>query len=244
MSFFPVAKSSNTTTSSRFLFEKSATYFDGELVPRRVHALLPKAKLVSRPTPMAVMRLNGQHWQLISAPRQVTIIISPAKRAYSWYQHQRSHGDPVALNYTFNQVLTAGEGQPKALRDLRVRCLSPGMYSHHLDRWLLYFPPQQISIIDGEQLRLDPVTAMTKLQHFLKIRPVFDYSLHLRSASVLFFDISSPAKNNGNLVDVAGTTPRRASSARWSTTTAPSVLARARAATTLPWMHLLPNTSR
>jgi hypothetical protein len=54
------------------------------------------------------------------------------------------------------------------------------MYAHHLDRWLLYFPPQQISVIDGEQVRLDPVTSMTKLQHFLKIRPIFDYSLHLR----------------------------------------------------------------
>lgn len=54
------------------------------------------------------------------------------------------------------------------------------MYAHHLDRWLLYFPPQQVSVIDGEQLRLDPVTSMTKLQHFLKIRPIFDYSLHLK----------------------------------------------------------------
>jgi hypothetical protein len=43
MSFFPVPKNS----TSKFLFEKSATYFDGELVPRRVHALLPKAKLVN-----------------------------------------------------------------------------------------------------------------------------------------------------------------------------------------------------
>jgi heparan sulfate N-deacetylase/N-sulfotransferase NDST2 len=42
MSFFPVPKNS----TAKFLFEKSATYFDGELVPRRVHALLPKAKLV------------------------------------------------------------------------------------------------------------------------------------------------------------------------------------------------------
>lgn len=43
MSFFPVPKNS----TAKFLFEKSATYFDGDLVPRRVHALLPKAKLVS-----------------------------------------------------------------------------------------------------------------------------------------------------------------------------------------------------
>ena len=33
MNFFPVPKNS----TSKFLFEKSATYFDGELVPRRVH---------------------------------------------------------------------------------------------------------------------------------------------------------------------------------------------------------------
>jgi hypothetical protein len=43
MSFFPVPKNA----TARYLFEKSATYFDGDLVPRRAHALLPHAKLVS-----------------------------------------------------------------------------------------------------------------------------------------------------------------------------------------------------
>lgn len=28
------------------LFEKSATYFDNDIVPRRAHALLPRAKIV------------------------------------------------------------------------------------------------------------------------------------------------------------------------------------------------------
>lgn len=42
MDFFPVVNS----TSTQFLFEKSATYFDGESVPKRAHALLPSAKLV------------------------------------------------------------------------------------------------------------------------------------------------------------------------------------------------------
>ena len=42
MDFFPLPKNS----TARFLFEKSATYFEGDQVPRRVHALLPKAKLV------------------------------------------------------------------------------------------------------------------------------------------------------------------------------------------------------
>jgi heparan sulfate N-deacetylase/N-sulfotransferase NDST2 len=53
MSFFPVPKNA----TARYLFEKSATYFDGDLVPRRAHALLSHAKLVSHLTVF-----NRQNW--------------------------------------------------------------------------------------------------------------------------------------------------------------------------------------
>ena len=43
MKFFPLPQN----YTNKLLFEKSATYFDGELVPRRVKALLPQAKFVS-----------------------------------------------------------------------------------------------------------------------------------------------------------------------------------------------------
>lgn len=76
MNFFPVQPNG---TNIKYMFEKSATYFDGEAVPRRAHALLPHAKII-------------------------VIMISPAKRAYSWYQHTRAHGDPTANNYSFYQV--------------------------------------------------------------------------------------------------------------------------------------------
>ena len=39
--------SSNSGGTQQILFEKSATYFDNEMVPRRAHALLPRAKIVS-----------------------------------------------------------------------------------------------------------------------------------------------------------------------------------------------------
>ncbi|XP_064458636.1 bifunctional heparan sulfate N-deacetylase/N-sulfotransferase-like [Ornithodoros turicata] len=150
-SFFPTPRNG----SSQFLFEKSANYFDGELVPLRAHALLPHAKLV-------------------------TILISPAKRAHSWYQHQRSHGDPTALNYTFYDVITANKHSPKQLHELRNRCLNPGLYAQHLERWLSYYPPQQLMIIDGEELKSDPVHVMNKLQTFLGIMPLFEYNKSLR----------------------------------------------------------------
>lgn len=83
MNFFPSLNATQSNSvdvpSSRVYFEKSATYFDGELVPKRAHQLLPSAKLV-------------------------VLLISPAKRAYSWFQHQRAHGDTIANNYSFYQV--------------------------------------------------------------------------------------------------------------------------------------------
>lgn len=59
MNFFP-SPDSGANKTHQYLFEKSATYFDKEMVPERAHALLPKAKLIC-------------------------ILTSPAKRAYSWY---------------------------------------------------------------------------------------------------------------------------------------------------------------
>ena len=68
MDFFPSnvieTNSSHLTEESSYtLFEKSANYFDRDFVPERAHSLLRDAKLIS-------------------------VIVSPAKRAYSWYQHQ------------------------------------------------------------------------------------------------------------------------------------------------------------
>ena len=141
---------------SPYLFEKSATYFDRELVPIRAQRLLPEAQLIA-------------------------IVISPAKRAYSWYQHQRAHGDPAAFNFTFHEVITAkGALLTGSIRSLQSRCLEPGKYSAHLERWLNYYKSQAIHIIDGEELKYDPVSVMNRLQHFLNIKPFIDYSDKLK----------------------------------------------------------------
>lgn len=49
-----------------------------------------------------------------------------------------------------------------------------------MERWLAYYPAQQLHIIDGEQLKSNPIDVMNDLQRFLKITPTFDYSNHLR----------------------------------------------------------------
>ncbi|XP_060575407.1 bifunctional heparan sulfate N-deacetylase/N-sulfotransferase-like, partial [Ruditapes philippinarum] len=104
--------------STEMLFEKSAGYFDNSIVPKRAHALLPNARLIC-------------------------ILISPAKRAYSWYQHMRAHQDPVALNYTFYEIITALDTAPRQVKALRNRCLNPGVYEYHLENWLDYYSSRQ-----------------------------------------------------------------------------------------------------
>jgi heparan sulfate N-deacetylase/N-sulfotransferase NDST2 len=80
----------------------------------------------------------------------------------------------------FAQVITATDSAPKSLRDLRNRCLNPGKYAQHLEKWLAFYNNQQLHIIDGEQLKSNPIDVMNDLQRFLKITPIMDYSNHLR----------------------------------------------------------------
>lgn len=109
-----------------YFFEKSSTYFDSDHAPMRLHSLLPHAKLI-------------------------IILINPINRAYSWYQHMRAHNLTVALKFSFYEVVSLDvkdkdidETTKKKLHSLRNRCLNPGMYHQHLEKWLAFFPPNQV----------------------------------------------------------------------------------------------------
>ncbi|KAJ8250546.1 hypothetical protein COCON_G00224680 [Conger conger] len=147
MEFFPFPSNASTD----FMFEKSANYLDSEVTPRRAAALLPRAKILA-------------------------LLINPADRAYSWYQHQRAHQDPAALNHTFQQVVTAGPSASPELLSLQRRCLAPGAYALHLERWLQHYQPSQLLIVDGSQLRSNPALVMEGVQRFLGVTPIFNYT--------------------------------------------------------------------
>ena len=96
MDYFPMRIPGQSSNKS-FLFEKSATYFDKDVVPNRAFRLLKHAKLIA-------------------------ILISPAQRAYSWYQHMRAHEDEIALRYSFHEIITAPSNHTsKALKALQSR---------------------------------------------------------------------------------------------------------------------------
>ncbi|KAG9509632.1 Bifunctional heparan sulfate N-deacetylase/N-sulfotransferase, partial [Fragariocoptes setiger] len=156
---FPIHSTNNITDKSmkKVYFEKSATYFDQPKVPRRMHSLLPNAKIV-------------------------IVLISPIRRAYSWYQHARAHKDPAALKYSFYRIITADNEAPPRVRDLRDRCLTPGHYANHLNNWLSYYRSDQLIIVDGNWFRDNPAQVLDSLQSSLNIPSILDYT------NILTFD--------------------------------------------------------
>lgn len=174
-----VAMDQNEERQQQFYhFDKSATYFDDPKVAARAKSLLPEARIV-------------------------ILLVDPADRAYSWYQHIRAHGDIVANSMSFEQIIMStddndgagetenrnnsininnssygGSGESTASagrRALRSRCLQPGYYSVHLSRWLEHFPSHQIIIIDGQWFRQNPASVMNKLQLILRVEQKLDY---------------------------------------------------------------------
>ncbi|XP_067239310.1 bifunctional heparan sulfate N-deacetylase/N-sulfotransferase 1 [Chanodichthys erythropterus] len=146
MEYFPLPSNS----SSEYYFEKSANYFDSDVAPSRAAALLPRAKII-------------------------TVLSDPADRAFAWYQHQRAHADPVALKYSFHDVITASHKAPVKLQILQKRCLVPGWYATHLRRWLNHYHHSQILVVDGQTLKTDPASVMEKIQTFLGLENRVNY---------------------------------------------------------------------
>jgi hypothetical protein len=73
------------------------------------------------------------------------------------------------------------------LISLNYRCLEPGKYASHIERWLQFYKSQQLLIIDGEKLKSDPIYVMNKLQHFLNVQPIVDYEKLLKYDSTKGF---------------------------------------------------------
>lgn len=78
-------------------------------------------------------------------------------------QHQRAHEDHAALRYTFYDVISARPDAPAELRSLQSRCLTPGLYSTHLEKWLTYYPANQVC-------KLKQLLQVIKHMHILKFR--------------------------------------------------------------------------
>ena len=138
---------------SQTTMEKSPQYFVDDKVPERVFQFNPKMKLI-------------------------VIVRDTVARAVSHYfhfKHTEWHNfvnDTLLVNLTDSErlkmMLYPSEGVIRADWIL----LRHGLYFEQIQRFLRYFPLEQILFVNGEQLLKEPSVEMYKLQSFLNLKPI------------------------------------------------------------------------
>jgi hypothetical protein len=134
--------------------EASAVYLFDPRVPERVHAF------------DAGMRL-------------IAILRDPVERAYSHYQMEvRWEREPLSLD----EALEREEAELPQLLEHALRhpldtsdggfprsYLGRGRYAEQLERWLRFFPSDQLLVLTSDELRERPADVMTEVARFLGI---------------------------------------------------------------------------
>ncbi|GAU98741.1 hypothetical protein RvY_09849 [Ramazzottius varieornatus] len=126
------------TSGSQITIEKTPSYFVTRDVPKRVYQMDKKMKLI-------------------------IVVRDPITRAISDYTQARSKG---RSNRDFHEMAFYSNGTHRLL-DTSWGALRIGLYSQHLDKWLKYFPLEQMLFVSGEELIHNPVGQMDKVQEFL-----------------------------------------------------------------------------
>lgn len=128
------------TISGQMTIEKTPSYFVTKEVPRRVYDMSKSVKLI------VVVR------------DPVTRAISDYTQAHTKRPETKAFEEMAFLNNSGGVVDTSWGA-------IRI-----GVYAKHLERWLKYFPLEQIHFVNGEKLISDPAREIAKVQEFLGLK--------------------------------------------------------------------------
>lgn len=98
--------------------------------------------------------------------KMILVVRDPVTRALSDYAQTASKRDVKP----FEQMAFLDNNT--GLVDTSWGAIRIGVYAKHLERWLKYFPLEQIHIVDGARLITDPAGEMAKVQSFLGLKHV------------------------------------------------------------------------
>ncbi|XP_057717235.1 heparan sulfate glucosamine 3-O-sulfotransferase 3B1a [Corythoichthys intestinalis] len=130
------------SSEGQLTMEKTPSYYITKEVPSRIYAMSKATKLI-------------------------VVVRDPVTRAISDYTQTRSKKPDIP---SF-ESLTFKNASSGAI-DTSWSALQIGMYAKHLERWLQYFPMEQLLFVSGERLIADPAGELARVQDFLGLRRV------------------------------------------------------------------------
>ncbi|KAL0993535.1 hypothetical protein UPYG_G00109310 [Umbra pygmaea] len=128
------------TLEGQITMEKTPSYYITKDVPARIHTMSSDTRLL-------------------------VVVRDPVTRAISDYTQTRSKKTDIP---SFESL--AFKNRTMGLIDTTWSAVQIGMYAKHLERWLQYFPKDQLLFVSGERLISDPAGEMARVQDFLGLR--------------------------------------------------------------------------
>ncbi|KAJ3606409.1 hypothetical protein NHX12_025930, partial [Muraenolepis orangiensis] len=122
--------------------EKSPAYFITEEVPERIFKMNSSIKLlviVREPTTRAV----SDYTQVLEGKER-------KNKTYRRFEELAVDGATCEVNTKYKAVRTS-------------------IYAKHLERWLHFFPAEQLHVVDGDRLIADPLPELRSVERFLEL---------------------------------------------------------------------------
>jgi hypothetical protein len=145
--------------------DSSPYYLFHPLAPQRAHALVAHAKLI-------------------------VLLRDPVRRAYSHYWHERDKGrEPLAFEDAIaaepdrivraHERLARGEIERSAAHQY-FSYLARGRYAEQLERWLQFYPREQLLVLRFEDLARDPLLMTNEALAYVGLSPMSGAKLEPR----------------------------------------------------------------
>jgi len=129
------------STMAQITMEKTPGYFIHPMAPMRIKAFDPKVKVIM-------------------------VVRDPIERIVSdWIQVQEKRRSLNLPEWSLKTRLITRRGSINR----RYRAVRTSQYYKHYQQWMKYFKKEQVLVIDGRELRLEPWVSVKKVEDFLEL---------------------------------------------------------------------------
>ena len=135
------------TKKGQLTIEKTPKYFVSKVAPQRIKNISKDVKLI-------------------------LIVRNPLSRSVSdhYFIRRRLGQTDASMNASYTKTVLCNTNEINN----RSSQISVSMYDIHYSQWLQWFPKEQILIVNGDNLKFNPVEELTNIEKFLNIPHYFE----------------------------------------------------------------------